>query len=238
MSKHADAHFEALRRRALRWLAAGTLGAPAGLWLLPAARAQTRPGRLPAGRSIHAIEGQVTINGAPATAGSRITAADRIETGPDGRLVFAVGQDAFLLRPRSGLTLAGSGAVVETLRLVTGKLLTVFARRPHVVQTPVATIGIRGTGVYVEAEPDQSYVCTCYGQTEIAAAADPGTREEISTTHHDAPRYVVAQGGSVAIRPAPMKNHTDDELFLLEALVGRTPPFDPADYETPRRRRY
>ena len=40
-----------------------------------------------------------------------------------------------------------------------------------------------------------------------------------------------------AIRPAPFINHTDQELMLIETLVGRTPPFvfPKSDYTGPRR---
>ena len=38
--------------------------------------------------------------------------------------------------------------------------------------TQTATIGIRGTGVYVEAEPSQTYFCTCYGIADVAATND------------------------------------------------------------------
>jgi hypothetical protein len=32
------------------------------------------------------------------------------------------------------------------------------------------------------------------------------------------------------IEPAPVVNHTDAELILLESLVGRQVPFDPKAY--------
>ena len=49
-------------------------------------------------------------------------------------------------------------------------------------------------------------------------------------------KYVLAGGGAL-IRPAAFKNHTDLELALIEALVGRTPPFPAFDnsYGSPRR---
>lgn len=50
--------------------------------------------------------------------------------------------------------------------------------------------------------------------------------ETIRSLHHDAPRYILADGNAgKLITPAPMKNHDDEELMLVEALVGRTPPF-------------
>ena len=44
------------------------------------------------------------------------------------------------------------------------------------------------------------------------------------TKKHDAPRYIYASGEQLIVK-APVINHTDDELFMLEALVGRMPSF-------------
>lgn len=88
-----------------------------------------------------------------------------------------------------------------------------------------ATIGIRGTAAYVEDMGERSYVCTCYGVADIAAADDPAVRETVRTKHHDEPRYVYPAGAAQRIVPAPVINHSDAELVLLESLVGREPPF-------------
>ena len=46
------------------------------------------------------------------------------------------------------------------------------------------------------------------------------------TKHHDRPLYVLpASVGKKLILPAPIINHSDTELALIEELVGRTPPF-------------
>jgi hypothetical protein len=122
---------------------------------------------------------------------------------------------------------------------VTGKLLSVHGKgRPVRMQTVVATIGIRGTGVYMESDPEQSYICTCYGVTDIASINDKESKETVSATHHDRPLYILAkaQPGN-SIRSAPFINHTDQELMLIETLVGRTPPFvfPGNQYNAPRR---
>ena len=95
-------------------------------------------------------------------------------------------------------------------------------------RTPTATVGIRGTGLYVQIEdPQRTYVCTCYGTVELEALADPDRyRETVTTRHHDEPRWISAGGDAVMVK-APVINHTDDELRMLEQLVGRTPPFGP-----------
>lgn len=243
LSSPAD---EKRRRLALRLLASGALSASPAL-SAAAELLGTVPDRLPPGRSIHRLSGAVRVNGRPATRDTAIGPADTVETGRGAEVVFAVGTSAFLLRADSRLSLQGreerGSVVASALRLVTGALLSVFGRSDQVVTlgSPTATIGIRGTGVYLEADARLSYFCTCYGTAEVGAVADPAVRTTVQATHHDRPLYVLArpEGGSL-IREAPFRNHTDQELALIEALVGRTPPFvfQDDDYDRPRRRDY
>lgn len=219
----------------IRALAAGLLAAGTPAW---AQLFGNRAERLPPGRSIHELTGNVTINGKPAAASSKIEAGDRIETGPEARLIFVVGADAFLVRENTRLELSGSGAVVRLMRVVTGKLLSVFGSGSKRILTPTASMGIRGTGVYVEAQPDRTYGCTCYGEVLISAADDPKVQEKIVSRHHDAPRYILKPGVAKRILPAPFVDHTDVELALIEALVGRTPPFALFDEDYGSARRY
>ncbi|GAB6042085.1 FecR family protein [Endothiovibrio diazotrophicus] len=198
------------------------------------------PEKLRPGRSFYRIKGGVTVDGRAADERTVVGAGAVVETAPGGQAVFAVGDDAFLLRGGGRMELVADeeGLLVKGMRLLSGGLLTVFGRRPHTVHTAVATIGIRGTGVYAEAERGRSYVCTCYGDTELAVTAAPQVREAIHSRHHDAPRYVYGvddDGGRIVA--APFKNHSDLELMLLEELVGRTPPFSVAGdrYGPPRR---
>lgn len=173
------------------------------------------------------VRGEVLINGRPATAGAALKPGDRVATAPGGSAVFVVGRDAFLIREESELLTAGSRALAGSLRLATGKLLSVFARGSRGIVTPTATIGIRGTGIYIEAEAERTYVCTCYGLVNLQARNMPEARETVRTTHHEAPRYIYARGETpiTMIESAPVLNHTDAELIMLEALVGRKPPF-------------
>jgi len=133
--------------------------------------------------------------------------------------------------------------VIDGLRLLSGKLLSVFGQRekPHTINTVTATIGIRGTGIYLESEADRSYVCTCYGQTRITAIANPDVSMDVFSEHHDRPVYVLPSANSdKLIVAAPFINHTDSELALIEELVGRTTPFayGGGGYEVPRKRNY
>ena len=233
MSKRSNEAEDPRRAFLLKALAAGLFAASG----IPGAKAQffgRKPQRLPAGRSVYEATGTVTVNGQAATSATRIGASGRVETGKGAQLIFVVGFDAFLLRENSRLELSGASGIVNTMRLATGALLSVFGAGAKRVVTSTASSGIRGTGLYVESEPDRSYVCTCYGEVQIATLADANVNERIVSKHHDAPRYVSKD----RIEPAPFINHTDLELSLIEALVGRTPPFSLFDEDYGGARRY
>ncbi len=231
------------RRMLVRYLSAG--------WLLPQSFAALAasvfgggPGKLPESQSIYRIQGSVTVNDAPATLKTRISPGDTVKTAADSELVFVVGGNSMILRANSHMVIEGtkeaSSMLITALRFITGKALSVSRNRPMNVSTSVATIGIRGTGFYLEAEPERTYFCTCYGVTEVSATQDPDSKEVITAKQHDRPVYILAgEGRGKNIRNAPFINHTDQELALIEALVGRTPPFVfPKDSYTAPRRNY
>lgn len=201
------------------------------------------PGRLPEGRSIYRLDGSARVNGAAASPQTVVRAGDSVETGANSELIFVVGTQAMILRGDSRLVLespkpGAASLLISGLRLLTGKLLSVSRNSRMSLVTPTATIGIRGTGWYAESDPDQTYFCTCYGDTDIAASKDPDSRTSVSAKAHDRPLYIVANAArGNNIRNAPFINHTDQELMLIEALVGRAPPFvfSSDDYSGPRR---
>ncbi len=184
-------------------------------------------------KGVARVRGEAMIAGRPAKPGMEVKPDDVVTTGRDGQLVFVVGRDAFLARANSRIELSSAAgqAVVSGLRIVTGALLSVFERGGgRRIQTSTATIGIRGTGIYVEVDKLRTYACTCYGEAELTPVDEPKETETVRTTHHDQPRYIYAKGMPRMIETAPVINHTDAELTLLESLVGRTVPFDSRRY--------
>lgn len=231
------------RRLLIRMLAAGFFtGVSAEANLALAQILGTPPSKLPPGRSIYRISGDVQVDGQRATLETRVGGGAVIKTSTNSEVVYAVGESAYIARPNTEViveTSSRDSVIVTGLKLLTGKLLSVFpSKRPVQMQTKLASIGIRGTGVYLEAEPDQTYFCTCYGVADVSANNDPQSKETIAATHHDRPLYILAneQPGR-NIRNAPFINHTDQELMLIETLVGRQPPFifPKSDYTGPRR---
>lgn len=195
----------------------------------------SKPAKLPPGQSIYGLAGEVKVNDQPASLSTQIKSGDTIQTGKNSEVIFVVNTHSMILRGDSKLVIEPpppapdnslSTLVIGGLRMVTGKLLSVSRNSPMKVTTSTATVGIRGTGFYIESDPDRTYFCTCYGATEVEANNDPESREQITASHHDRPLYIVNDGGKGKnIRNAPFVNHTDQELALIETLVGRKSPF-------------
>lgn len=176
------------------------------------------------------VNGDVRVNGKATQVGAQVNSGDIIETGR-GDAVVVVERDAFLVRSGTKIEFGGGSALAQgTLRILAGKVLSVFVPGKRVqITTRTATIGIRGTGLYIESMADRTYACTCYGSAELNPLADPKQAVTVTTTYHDAPRYIYAvadksnKGSLIVV--APVINHSDAELILLESLVGRKVPF-------------
>jgi hypothetical protein len=242
MSKH-DEIDDPRRRLLIQALAAGTLAATLpGRSAWAASIFGTPPAKLPPKQSIYLLDGSVKVNGTEATMSTIIKPNDTVETGAKSKAIFVVGGNSMILRENSQLKLEGkeeeTSFLIQGLRLLSGKLLSVSRSSGTQIRTATATIGIRGTGYYIEADPEQTYFCTCYGLTDAASINDPGSTETIAAKHHDKPLYILnnAQPGK-NIRKGGFINHTDQELMLIETLVGRTVPFVFAgdEYDAPRR---
>lgn len=170
------------------------------------------------------FNGEILVNGRQATAKTKINAGSLITTSANSSTAFVIGNNAFLMRANSQVKFtprSHSKFSISTLRLITGGLLSVFGPGPKKLITNTATIGIRGTGVYMESQEASSYVCLCYGKVDLSANTAVEKTQEVETKHHKANN--VSKDG--LIETAAMLNHTDDELVMLEDLVGRKVPF-------------
>jgi len=210
------------RRHVIRGLAAAGLLGSAGISGL--IREALALGLHPVAPGINKLNGTVTINGRPARVGQSVGSGDTIVTGPDSETIYVIGQDAYLQRANSTVSFSG-GAVVDLMRVVTGAILSVFGKGNKKLVVPTATIGIRGTGCYIEAGERQTYFCLCYGSAEVTPGANPAAAEFIETSYHDHPIVINDDPSMPTMQPATVINHTDIELTMLENLVGRWPPF-------------
>lgn len=229
MTDHDRAEQRSNRRNWLARAAALGLLGPAGIsGLIQDALAK---GDVPTARGIHSFTGNVTVNGSPAKVGMLVKPGDRVATGPGANATVIIGKDAYLLRADTSVVFEGAkddAGLLDTVLVTTGKVLSVFGKRGSKERVRVralnATIGIRGTGCYLEVEGKRVYLCLCYGE---AAITGPGmdVPTVITTTHHESPLWLDESGTSMKMEKAGLISHTDDELIMLEKLQGREPPF-------------
>ena len=163
----------------------------------------------------------------PLTRASVIKNGDEIIVSNDGKLVFSIGEDAFLVRGGSTLQVYAeeNSVLVSALRLISGAVLGVFGKRKTTTRifTATATVGIRGTAVYAAVTPEKLYICTCYGHTDLIVGLDSA---DVIATHHNAHVVTTGNNGNAKMKAFEVIDHNDDELRMLEALVGRKPVFD------------
>ena len=207
------------RRQWLRLIASGALGAAGASGFISRALAK---GDIPAASGVYKLEGTARVNGREAREGTPVAPGDRVATGPKSQAVVVVGGDAFLLRGDSSIEIKGKDGVVSELAVAGGKVLSVFSKKPMAIKAATASIGIRGTGCYIEMDPAALYFCLCYGEAQVDG---PGMQSRmVKTTHHESP-LLFNTSGDMRAEPGPFRNHSDEELVMLESLCGRKPPF-------------
>jgi hypothetical protein len=194
-------------------LQAAAVWVAAGGW--SAAHAQQRG-------NIVELVGEALLNGQRLRPTDVIQTGDVIETGPQSRLVFVVGNASFHVRQNSRLTLdrGDSLSVVSFLRLLTGAVVSVWGKGSNRrIVTPTVTAGIRGTGVYTEVfahQNNRSYFCNCYGSVDLNTT----THKASSTAEYHESFWAEPQdNGEVVLRSGLAVNHTDEEVEFLARLI-------------------
>jgi len=192
---------------AAAWVATGGWGA---------AQAQQRS-------NIVEMVGDALLNGARLVPQQTVQTGDVLQTGPNARLVFVIGNSSFHLRQNSRLMVERGTTLnaVSLLRLLTGAVVSVWGKGGNRrIVTPTLTAGIRGTGVYTEIfekQDNRSYFCNCYGTVELSTGNDKRTS---TAEYHDAV-WADQRDGEVVLNPARAINHTDEELEFLARLVNQ-----------------
>ena len=215
----------------IKMLSAGLAGSVLSTVLARQVLAMGAAGQLPQG--VQKMQGAVMINGIRAQIGSLVVPGDVITTGSASHAVIVVDKDAYLVRENSAIEIMRDTGEhhsteqrgVSSIKVTAGKLLSVFGQGARSVDTITVVVGVRGTGMYVEILDDITYVCLCYGKADIDPKSYPADRISLSTKHHDSPYYFLPAGMKRGMLRAPVINHTDEELIMLESLVGRVPPF-------------
>lgn len=181
------------------------------------------------------FKGKISINGKVVKNINdiKVNASSKIKVeGEESFVQFKIGNDAFKISNNADIKFNGTDNV-DKIKVAKGRLLAVFKTgRDRKIVTHNATMGIRGTAVFVEAESEKSTkFCTCYGKTTVKDKSNKDSLKTLEATHHKSVQIsdgVVEKTslfyglGQYLCNPT----HTDNELRDLEAMVGRIPAFD------------
>ena len=185
---------------------------------LPAAVAQQRT-------NVVQQTGDALLNGSRLLPGQTIQTGDQLQTGPASSLTFVMGNASFLVRQNSMLTVERGATLnaVSLLRLVTGAVASVWNKGgSRSIVTPTLTVGIRGTGVYAEIQPNRdgrTYFCNCYGTVDLTAGASQTVSE--AQYHQSYWAEPVPNKDGSSLTPTGYLNHTDEEQEFLANLINQ-----------------
>jgi hypothetical protein len=190
----------------------------------------TVPGTRAAGGNVVRLRGDVLVNGGRLYPDGWIQTGDTVETGPASAVVFTIGDTALWMRPLTRMTVHRGYSInaVSGLRMVTGAVLAVFGKLPggrgvsRHLTTPTITVGVRGTGIYMEHERnDNTYFCNCYGEVDVSLNNAPGVRERLEAQYHASRTFFTEPRRGMISELTPPKNHEDQELEFLASLIGQ-----------------
>jgi hypothetical protein len=209
------------RRELLKNLAVA--GLAHSCWVLGIVQQTLAANLLDIKQGMISITGEVFVDGKLAHKGSLVKPGQAVKTGKGAEAIYVIGPNAFLQKESSTVHI-GTDALAEFMRVVSGRILSVFGSGNKRIRVANATIGIRGTAFHIGVEPERTYFCLCYGEVDITLPTSGKAPIQMKSVHHDQPIYIPLHGKENTL-PAEMLDHHDDELKLLEALVGRLPPF-------------
>ena len=139
----------------------------------------------------------------------------------DNQSILKLKNDIYLISKNSELEFKDN----KIFRIIKGAVHSVFGKQRNElnIRTTNGTIGIRGTSTYIEIEEkfSRTYVCNCYGQTNIYDKNN-SLKKEIKSKYHSP--AIITGDGNVGASPYNIPlNHYDDHIEELNNLVGRFP---------------
>ena len=159
------------------------------LLILSAIALSVSAGPLQAARSevwarVLELDGKVFIEGRRAFKGYTARLGDEIRTGEDSTAVIKLKDKSVLyLRSKSSFVVK-EGEEPGVIDLIAGKLLGVFSKGSHQIDTTTLSAGVRGTALYLMAEgPERTYACVCYGTVDFESTLDKSVRTTITADH-------------------------------------------------------
>ena len=186
------------------------------------------------GATVSYLEGQVTIDGTPASIGDAVPMGATVATGDQSlcEIVFGAknairlaAATTFVFNP--GNLQTGSSIAKGSIVLVLKQLSALSAAATFTVRTPNAVAGVRGTSFFIDVlDPNTTYICSCNGSVHVE---DPsgGSSKDMVASHHKATLFTTGPSG-VSAADATLLYHTDADVEAVARDIGAT-----IDWTTP-----
>ena len=113
------------------------------------------------------------------TRGEVLLPGAEIETGSDGEIMLVAGGDQLTIAPQGRLIVPLALGQDRRLRHERGHILVQIESRPARdvrIDTPLLSLGIKGTTIEVEVDPEQNSVVVHEGELEVTTWASPTSR--------------------------------------------------------------
>ena len=172
-------------------------------------------------------EGDVTLDGAPASVGDPVAAGATLRTAPDAlcevvfntrNIIHMTGGTVLTFDPNQlsrGATLQ-KGAIAMVLR----NLSAVKGGEVRFsIKTSTTVAGVRGTCFLVKVEDDNNtFICCCNGAIHLEGQGGVFA-QNLTSSHHQEVRVTRSPSG-LSIGAAPMLYHTDADVEAIAARIG------------------
>lgn len=170
------------------------------------------------------LEGEVTLNGSPASIGMEINDADLLSTGSGSYAEVLFGTRRILRAEENSNVVFDAAS--HTLKMESGALAVVqskanFFSRDNAwdLQTQTTVAAVRGTVYYVKVEDkDSTYFCLCNGKIHLEST-DEQEAFDLEASHHKAV-WLKSTANGIIRENAPMIYHTDEEMENLADRVN------------------
>jgi hypothetical protein len=179
--------------------------------------------------SIIYMEGDVTLNGAPASVGDDVQAGATITTASDAvcqvvfnrkNIVHMAGGTVLTFDPKvlsQGATLQ-KGAIAMVLRNLGPSQPGELRFR---VRTSNAVAGVRGTCFFIKVEDDNNtFICCCNGVLRLDGDGGAFT-QNLAASHHEELRVTRSARG-LSVAAAPMLYHSDGDVEAIASRISET----------------
>ena len=172
------------------------------------------------------FDGEVFVNEVPAEFGMVVPYGAVVKTGSDSYCeVIFENKNIFRIMES---TIAEIRLSVENPEITVqkgafaalfSKLEALTSDEPFKIRTQSMVASVRGTAFFVKVlTENNSYICLCNGELEIAGAGGEQA-DEYSSGHHTA-MYFRNTDGTTKITEAPMLYHSDEDMDQLARHIG------------------